>query len=62
MMPCAHAAIGAGYMEVNIIDPLRMDTKTAIKWCDENLESIKCDILMEKVEAQEYEVLSINFQ
>lgn len=62
IIPCAHAAMGAGHMDANIINPLAMDIKTALKWCDENLESVKCDILKEEVESQEYDVLSVNFQ
>ena len=62
IVPCAQAAIGSGYMDANIINPLTMDIKIALQWCEENIESVKCDILKEEIETQEYEVLSVNFQ
>lgn len=55
------AANGQGEIGANLIDPLRMELKEALEWCEKTPEAVKCDEVLESVEEEEYEVLTANF-
>lgn len=38
-----------GTVSASIVDPTTMDMQTALQWCKENINSLKCELIFESV-------------
>lgn len=38
-----------GTVSASIVDPTTMDLQTALEWCKENTNSLKCELIFESV-------------